>query len=86
VIIELDDGRAFLSFLRMQGHWFARQKSELRPGFLEKLGRNVSGTTPTRPSSSKPKAASAVLTNAALAVLASARKNRTARVQLGPTC
>lgn len=39
VVIELDDGRAFLSHLRMQGRWFVAAKAGLTDKRLERLGR-----------------------------------------------
>ena len=41
VIIEFDDGRAFLSHLSMQGHWFASEKANLREGALKRAARDV---------------------------------------------
>src|SRR5882672_1355316 len=41
VIIELDDGRAFLSFLRMQGKWSVYEKSNMRARLLQRTARDV---------------------------------------------
>lgn len=38
VVIELDDGRALLSHLRMQGRWFVTQKAALSQRLRERLG------------------------------------------------
>ena len=39
VVIELDDGRAFLSHLRMQGRWFVVAKAGLTDERLERFSR-----------------------------------------------
>src|SRR3954468_23901920 len=39
VIIELGDGRARLSFLRMQGKWSTFDKASVRPRLLQKTAR-----------------------------------------------
>ena len=84
VIIELDDGRAFLSFLRMQGHWFAAEKSSLRPGLLAKLGRDVKWDDEDTTLIIETEGGVAVLTNAALAMLAPREKIERQLSGLGP--
>jgi endonuclease-8 len=84
VIIELDDGRAFLSFLRMQGHWAAYDKAELRPGFLEKLGRDVKWDDADTTLVIETERSIALLTNAALALLARREKIERRLSGLGP--
>ena len=84
VIIELDDGRAFLSFLRMQGHFSAYEKVDLRPGFLEKLGRNVTWDDEETTLVIETETSIARLTNAALTLLGPREKIERHLSSLGP--
>lgn len=70
VIIEFDDGRAFLSHLRMQGHWFASEKAQLRDGYLERLGREIRWDDEETSLIIETETSIALLTNAAVAELA----------------
>jgi endonuclease VIII len=69
VIIELSDGRAFLSHLRMQGHWFAAEKASLRQSLLEKTARDIRWDDPDTTLIIETETSVAVLTNAAVAEL-----------------
>ena len=70
VIIELDDGRAFLSFLRMQGKWSVYEKSQMRERFLEKTSRDVAWHDEETTLIIETETTVAVLSRAAIAQLA----------------
>lgn len=84
VIIEFDDGRAFLSHLRMQGHWFAAEKSNLRESLLEKTARDVRWDDPDTTLIIETETSVAMLTNAAVAELAPLSKIEQRLSDLGP--
>jgi endonuclease-8 len=84
VIIELDDGRAFLSHLRMQGHWFAAEKSNLREGLLAKTQREVRWDDEETSLIIETDTSVAVLTNAAVAELQPLARIEQRLSDLGP--
>lgn len=84
VIIEFDDGRAFLSHLRMQGHWFASEKAQLRDGYLERLGREIRWDDEETSLIIETETSVALLTNAAVAELAPLAKIEQRLSDLGP--
>jgi endonuclease-8 len=84
VIIELDDGRAFLSFLRMQGHWFASEKAQLRRGILEKTARDVAWDDEETTLIIETATSVAVLSRAAIAQLAPLAQIERRLSSLGP--
>ena len=84
VIVELDDGRALLSFLRMQGHWFASEKANMRPGLLEKLARDVKWDDEETTLIIETESSVAILRRAAVAELAPLSKIERRLSSLGP--
>jgi len=70
LIIELDDGRGLLSFLRMQGKWFVNQKSRLSARHLERAQREPRWDDPITTLIIETESAVAVLERAAVAELA----------------
>lgn len=70
LIIDFDDGRAFLSHLRMQGKWFASEKATLRERLLEKTARDVRWDDEETTLILETETSVAVLTRAAVALLA----------------
>lgn len=84
VIIEFDDGRAFLSHLRMQGAWFAAEKSAMRESLLEKTAREVRWDDPETTLIIETETSVAVLTNGAVAELAPLTEIERKLSSLGP--
>ena len=84
VIIEFDDGRAFLSFLRMQGKWFASEKANLRQGFLARTARDVAWDDEETTLIIETATSVAVLSRAAIAQLAPLSKIERRLSSLGP--
>lgn len=84
LIIEFSDGRAFLSHLRMQGHWFAREKAALRPYQLEKTARDVAWDDEETTLIIETARSVAVLTRAAVAELSPLPKIERRLSSLGP--
>jgi endonuclease-8 len=84
VIIELDDGRAFLSHLRMQGHWFASEKSAMRASLLEKTARDVKWDDAETTLIIETESSLAVLSRAALALFGPLAKIERHLSSLGP--
>jgi endonuclease-8 len=84
VIIELDDGRAFLSFLRMQGHWSVYEKSQMRPRLLDKTSRDVAWDDEETTLIIETETSVAVLSRAAIAELAPLAKIERRLSGLGP--
>src|SRR5262249_34332660 len=84
VIIEFDDGRAFLSHLRMQGHWFAAEKSSLRASMLQKAAREIRWDDEETTLILETETSVAVLTNAAVAELAPLAQIERRLSDLGP--
>jgi endonuclease-8 len=84
VIIELSDGRALLSHLRMQGKWFAREKAAMRPKLLEKTERDVAWDDEVTTLILETDTSVAVLTRAAIAELAPLAKIERRLSTLGP--
>jgi endonuclease VIII len=84
VIIELSDGRALLSHLRMQGKWFAKEKADLRPQLLEKTERDVSWDDEVTTLIIETERSVAVLSRAAIAELAPLAKIERRLASLGP--
>jgi len=84
LIIDFDDGRAFLSHLRMQGHWFATEKANMRPGLLRKTGRNIAWDDEETTLIIETEASVAVLTKGALAVLGKRAEIDQRLASLGP--
>jgi endonuclease-8 len=70
LIIELDDGRAFLSHLRMQGTWFAREKAAMRESLRVKTARDVRWDDEQTTLIIETATSVAILSRAAVAVLA----------------
>lgn len=83
-IIEFSDGRAFLSHLRMQGKWFAREKADLRPSLLEKTSRDVAWDDEETTLILETETSVAVLTRAAVAELAPLAQIEKRLSSLGP--
>jgi endonuclease VIII len=84
LIIDFDDGRSFLSHLRMQGHWFAAEKSALSPAHRERTARDVRWDDEQTTLVIETAASVAVLTRGALAVLATREKIERRLANLGP--
>lgn len=70
LIVEFDDGRALLSHLRMQGSWFASEKAAMRAGLLAKTARDVRWDDEDTTLIIETETSVAVLSRAAVAVLA----------------
>jgi endonuclease-8 len=84
VIIEFDDGRAFLSHLRMQGQWFASEKSAVRDGLLERLSREIRWDDEETTLIIETATSIALLSKAAVAELAPLAKIEQRLSDLGP--
>lgn len=84
VIIELGDGRALLSFLRMQGKWSAFEKSRMRPGLLAKAARELAWDDEETTLIIETETSVAVLTRAALVKLGPRSKIEASLSGLGP--
>lgn len=84
VIIDFDDGRAFLSHLRMQGHWFATEKANMRPGLLRKTARGIAWDDEETTLVMETETSVAVLTHGAVAVLAKRAEIDRRLASLGP--
>jgi len=84
VVIEFDDGRAFLSHLRMQGAWFAREKAEMSERRLERTARAVKWDDEETTLIIETESSVAVLTRGAVAVLATREKIERRLSSLGP--
>lgn len=84
VIIELSDGRALLSFLRMQGKWSAFEKSRMRPRLLAKTAREPAWDDEETTLIIETETTVAVLTRAALAKLGPLSKIEARLSGLGP--
>ncbi|HYQ17383.1 MAG TPA: DNA-formamidopyrimidine glycosylase family protein [Polyangiaceae bacterium] len=84
LIIELDDERAFLSHLRMQGKWFASEKSSMREQLLAKTARDVKWDDENTTLIIETADSVAVLSRAAVAVLAPLSEIERRVASLGP--
>ena len=84
VIIELGDGRALLSFLRMQGKWSAFEKAAMRPGLLKKTAREPTWDDEETTLIIETETTVAILERAALAKLAPLAKIEAQLSDLGP--
>lgn len=84
VIIELADGRALLSFLRMQGKWSVFEKARLRPRLLQKTAREPTWDDEETTLIIETAANVAILQRAALAQLAPLAKIEARLSGLGP--
>jgi endonuclease VIII len=84
VIIELGDGRALLSFLRMQGHWSTFEKSRVRPRLLQKTARDPAWDDEETTLIIETETAVAILRRAALVQLAPLAKIEARLSGLGP--
>ena len=84
VIIEFSDGRAFLSFLRMQGHWRAHEKSDMHARSLKWANRNVAWDDEETTLIIETETSVAILSRAALAQLAPLTKIERRLSSLGP--
>lgn len=84
LIIDFDDGRAFLSHLRMQGHWFASERANMRPGLLRKTARGISWDDEETTLVLETETSVAVLTHGAVAVLAKRADIDRRLASLGP--
>lgn len=84
VIIELSDGRALLSFLRMQGKWSAFEKSRMRPGLLTKTAREPAWDDEETTLIIETETTVALLTRAALVQLGPLSKIEAKLSGLGP--
>ncbi len=84
LIIHFDDGRAFLSHLRMQGNWFAREKSAMRERQLEKTARDVRWDDEQTTLIIETESSVAVLSRGAVAVLDTLPKIERRLASLGP--
>ncbi|HYP90725.1 MAG TPA: DNA-formamidopyrimidine glycosylase family protein, partial [Polyangiaceae bacterium] len=84
LIIEFDDGRAFLSHLRMQGKWFAQEKSSMRESLLAKTARDVRWDDENTTLIIETESSVAVLSRAAVAVLAPLSEIERRVSSLGP--
>jgi endonuclease VIII len=84
VIIELGDGRALLSFLRMQGKWSTFEKARVRPRLLEKTARDPTWDDEETTLIIETEASVAILRRAAVAELAPLAKIEARLSGLGP--
>jgi endonuclease VIII len=84
LLIDFDDGRSFLSHLRMQGSWFAKEKSALSQRLLDKTAKDVSWDDEQTTLIIETETSVAVLTRGALAVLATREKVERRLSTLGP--
>ncbi len=84
LIIEFSDGRAFLSHLRMQGVWFARDKASMPPRLREKTSRDVGWDDENTTLIIETESTVAVLSRAAVAELAPLAKIERRLSDLGP--
>ena len=84
LIIELSDGRAFLSFLRMQGQWRAYEKAQMRERSLKWAGRDVAWDDEETTLIIETETSVATLSRAAIAVLAPLAKIERRLSSLGP--
>lgn len=84
VIIEFSDGRALLSFLRMQGKWSAKEKSGMRERALKWAARDVKWDDEETTLIIETETSLAVLSRAALAQLAPLAKIEQRLSSLGP--
>lgn len=84
LIIDFDDGRSFLSHLRMQGKWFAREKADMPGGLLEKTARDVRWDDEETTLIVETESSVAVLSRGALAVLEPRAKIERRLSSLGP--
>jgi endonuclease-8 len=84
LIIDFDDGRAFLSHLRMQGKWFAQEKSAMREQLLAKTARDVRWDDEQTTLIIETASSVAILTRAAVAVLAPLAEVERRISSLGP--
>jgi endonuclease-8 len=84
LIIELGDGRALLSFLRMQGKWSAFEKARVRPRLLQKTARDPAWDDEETTLIIETETSAAILSRAALVVLAPLAKVEARLSGLGP--
>jgi endonuclease VIII len=84
LIVDFDDGRSFLSHLRMQGKWFAREKAALSQRLLDKTARDVSWDDEQTTLIIETESSVAVLTRGAVAVLATRAQIERRLATLGP--
>jgi endonuclease-8 len=84
LVIELDDGRAIQTHLRMEGVWYVRQKAELTEREKERFEREPHALNPTLTMILETDAALAVCERAAIAKLASLASIERELSSLGP--
>lgn len=84
LIIDFDDGRSFLSHLRMQGSWFAREKDALSARMQEKTARDVTWDDEDTTLIIETESSVAVLSRGAIAVLETRAKIERRLASLGP--
>ncbi len=84
LIVELDDGRALLTHLRMQGKWFASEKSALPERLQAKTARDVRWDDEDTTLIIETETSVAVLSRAALALLAPLAEVERRVESLGP--
>jgi endonuclease-8 len=84
LIVELDDGRALLTHLRMQGTWFASEKIDLSERLLAKTSRDVRWDDEDTTLIIETATSVAVLSRAAIAVLAPLSEVERRVASLGP--
>lgn len=84
LIIDFDDGRSFLSHLRMQGKWFASEKAAMAERLLSKTARDVRWDDEQTTLIIETESSVAVLTRGAVAVLAAREKIERRLSSLGP--
>jgi len=84
LIVELDDGRALLSHLRMQGSWFATEKVDMSERLRAKTARDVRWDDEDTTLIIETATSVAVLSRAAVAVLAPLAEIERRIASLGP--
>lgn len=84
LIIDFDDGRSFLSHLRMQGSWFAREKADLSQRARNRTARDVAWDDEQTTLVIETESSIAVLSRGAIAVLAPREEIERRLSSLGP--
>lgn len=84
LLIDFDDGRCFLSHLRMQGRWFAREKADMKQRLLDKTAKDVSWDDEETTLIIETETSVAVLSRGAVAVLDTRAKIERRLSSLGP--
>lgn len=84
LIVEFDDGRALLSHLRMQGSWYASEKADMAERRLAKTSRDVRWDDEDTTLIIETASSVAVLSRAALALLAPLADVERRVASLGP--